>query len=325
VERAKRIGGSELLKEKGYFYILAVPLGEEDLARAEFEALVGTAANDGRLPTAPQGVDVSRAAYVSVCAEHIASAAELEELCCQVRQENLKAAGFAIREKRIPHKLKAHLREGVIRVADCIGGYPALGNPSVEFILVATPAGWHFGRQVSESKRSWTRHARKLHSCSSSISSRMARAMVNLGGLPGQRLLDPCCGAGTILIEAADMGLKAVGCDINPLWPPRAAENARKHGLAVETFAGDAREIDGHFDVVVTNLPYGRNTPWEADLAPQILAHMRRLAPRLVVVSGQPLERILRDVGYQERLRATASKGSLVRYFYSCVALQNGP
>jgi hypothetical protein len=45
----------------------------------------------------------------------------------------------------------------------------------------------------------------------------VARALCAAFGAPGQRLLDPFCGGGTVLIEAMVAGLRAAGVDLNPL------------------------------------------------------------------------------------------------------------
>jgi hypothetical protein len=45
----------------------------------------------------------------------------------------------------------------------------------------------------------------------------VARALCAAFGAPGQRLLDPFCGSGTVLIEAMVAGLRAAGVDLNPL------------------------------------------------------------------------------------------------------------
>lgn len=307
------------MEKRRYFYLLSTPRGEEEVAQAEFQALVGTVADDPRLPFAPLAAEVNRAAYVSFCAEHIASSADVEGLCRQIRERGLAAERFAIREERIPHGLKTNFRESVIEIANSITGRPDLQNPLVEFVLVASPKGWHFGRIISKSDRSWAAHTKKLHSYSSSISARMARAMVNMAGRAGKKLLDPCCGAGTILIEAASIGLEAVGCDSNPTWPPKARENTQHFGLSVEVFVADAREIGGVFDAIVTDLPYGRNIPTDAKQTEEILAHLRELAPIMVLVAGQPLDDVLGRLGYKSRLAATAKKGGLVRYFYSSI------
>jgi tRNA G10 N-methylase Trm11 len=40
--------------------------------------------------------------------------------------------------------------------------------------------------------------------------------MVQLAGVPSGVLLDPCCGSGTILREALEVGWEAVGSDLDP-------------------------------------------------------------------------------------------------------------
>ena len=50
-----------------------------------------------------------------------------------------------------------------------------------------------------------------------SLHPRYARALVNLTRAKrGQRLLDPFCGTGGILLEAASIGLRVSGSDISP-------------------------------------------------------------------------------------------------------------
>lgn len=85
----------------------------------------------------------------------------------------------------------------------------------------------------------------------------VAAAMVRLAGAPGGTLLDPCCGSGTILAEAADAGWRASGGDIDPGAVRTAAANVP----AASVGAGDARELalaDASVAAYVSNLPFGR-------------------------------------------------------------------
>lgn len=85
----------------------------------------------------------------------------------------------------------------------------------------------------------------------------LAAAMISLAGRPSGVLLDPCCGSGTILAEAAAAGWTARGIDLDP----EAAEAARKNAPAAETERGDARATGiapGSVAACVTNLPFGR-------------------------------------------------------------------
>jgi SAM-dependent methyltransferase len=86
----------------------------------------------------------------------------------------------------------------------------------------------------------------------------VAALMVGLAGEPRDVLLDPCCGAGTILSEALAAGWPAVqGSDIDP----EAVEIARRNVPRAGVLPGDARSIDlpdESVGAVVSNLPFGQ-------------------------------------------------------------------
>jgi tRNA G10 N-methylase Trm11 len=59
-----------------------------------------------------------------------------------------------------------------------------------------------------------------------SISSRLAKVLLNLGGLSrGELMLDPFCGSGTILSEAVLAGVNCIGVDKNPVRIQNAERN----------------------------------------------------------------------------------------------------
>jgi len=92
----------------------------------------------------------------------------------------------------------------------------------------------------------------------------VAAAMSCLAGArPGGRLLDPFCGAGTIMVEAAAgaTDLVAVGLDFDAEAVAQARANAGRAGVEVALVVGDAARLPfrpGWADVVVTNPPWGR-------------------------------------------------------------------
>ena len=104
-----------------------------------------------------------------------------------------------------------------------------------------------------------------------SLSPRLAQLLLNLSGLsPGQRLLDPFCGPGTIISEGALMSLNCIGIDSNPTRVAQAKRNLawveKQSGrsLAYEIKTGDARDFQGKFDGIVTEpilLPRFHSTP----------------------------------------------------------------
>jgi 23S rRNA G2445 N2-methylase RlmL len=110
----------------------------------------------------------------------------------------------------------------------------------------------------------------------------LAFAMVDLAGAPGRvgrTLLDPCCGAGTVLAEALAAGWAAEGTDIDAAAVEAAARNAP--GATVQL--GDARELllpDDYVAACVSSLPSGRQLRrpggWQ-DWAAAALAEMSRV------------------------------------------------
>jgi len=99
------------------------------------------------------------------------------------------------------------------------------------------------------------------------ISIRLARIMLNFAGVkPGKNLIDPFCGAGTILQEALFIGANASGLDIDLKMTKDADENLRwfsekyKTASSWDVRSGDARKLSSYFtsrnfDFIVTE-PY---------------------------------------------------------------------
>jgi tRNA G10 N-methylase Trm11 len=82
-------------------------------------------------------------------------------------------------------------------------------------------------------------------------------ALVGVG--PGDVVLDPCCGAGTLAVEAARAGAAALGADLDPAALSAAARNGR--GADVRWLRADAGALPvaaGSVDRVLVNPPWGR-------------------------------------------------------------------
>lgn len=104
----------------------------------------------------------------------------------------------------------------------------------------------------------------------------VAAAMVRLAGDPDGPFVDPCCGSGTLLSEAAATGWSDVlGLDIDGTAVPVARRNARRAHVEV----GDALHMpfaDGSIAAVVSNLPFGKQYDIQGSL-PDLLAEIARV------------------------------------------------
>ncbi len=77
----------------------------------------------------------------------------------------------------------------------------------------------------------------------------LARRAIETYSDPGDLVVDPMCGIGTTLVEAADLGRRAAGVELEPRWAKLAAANlnqahheGRVHAPA-RVIEGDARQL----------------------------------------------------------------------------------
>jgi tRNA (guanine6-N2)-methyltransferase len=113
----------------------------------------------------------------------------------------------------------------------------------------------------------------------------------------GSCVLDPCCGAGTILVEAALDGAAAYGGDSDSAAIVAARANVQAAGVAARILSWDAQALpiaDASVDCIVSNLPWGRAVRVDAALASfyrRICAEMQRvIAPdgRIALLTSTP-------------------------------------
>jgi tRNA (guanine6-N2)-methyltransferase len=115
----------------------------------------------------------------------------------------------------------------------------------------------------------------------------VAYAMNMLSGVyPGCHMLDPCCGTGTLLIEAKRLvpDVITIGSDIDRDSLRAAARNGpNAHCRWVQADLGRLPYRDGFADSVVANLPWGRNVlaqgAIQGNMSLAVAEAMRVLAP----------------------------------------------
>lgn len=122
---------------------------------------------------------------------------------------------------------------------------------------------------IQHTKESLYKRFKKSFNHPAAIKSTIAYGMLCLAGIKKRdTLLDPMCGSGTIVLEAASLfkdKIKIIAGDINKEYVKGAEENARLNGLKkfIEFKRIDATKLEKYFekadkiDKIVTNPPYG--------------------------------------------------------------------
>ncbi|WP_338752353.1 methyltransferase domain-containing protein [Bacillus sp. FJAT-52991] len=200
-----------------------------------------------------------------------------------------------------------------------INGEADLHHPKRLFGVMVVNGRWVFGDYV-KSEPVWFKHQQKPNSYSTALNTRVARAVVNIA-IPnpsGIKAIDPCCGIGTVLVEALSMGIDIVGSDRNPLVLGGARENIAHFGLSGEVKLADIRDVTNEYDVAIIDLPYNLCSVITPEEQNEMLRSARRFTKKVVVVTVEPIDEILINTGFVIMDRAVALKGSFTREVIVC-------
>lgn len=299
-----------------YLYLTATPHGLTELVRAECLALTGSVPNMDGIAISEKCVDVRRGAYLKSCSAVLFEVSSLAELCENIKSIDLHADEFRVSVVKKPRNLKINSMTLARDIGKVIGGRANLSQPQTTFLTVVTGDKIWFGQLLSESDSAWLTHNQRPYMTSSSLPARLARVLVNLVAAPGNSLLDPCCGTGTIVMSAAHNGIHAIGYDVNPKMVGATTKNLQHFGLSANVALGDAREIDGQFDAIATDLPYGINLVKDSSQEMEILSNLQACAPKAAFIDLRDLSKPLTDLGYQIEVVLPVPKLSIVRRIF---------
>lgn len=169
-----------------------------------------------------------------------------------------------------------------------------LENPDNEFRVIESEGSYFLGSLIAsvDRKRIDSRQAKnRTYFSPVSLSPRYARAFLNICGVStGKLVLDPFCGTGGILIEAALLGATIAGSDIDPEMVAGTRANLQQ---AIPGREWDLHTIDvgqirklGMFDAVVTDPPYGRSSFKNSEELSALYSRALRSILDVLVVGG---------------------------------------
>ena len=147
-------------------------------------------------------------------------------------------------------------KEGRLNIAlwpKTIAQNSLLAPPNAEVLAIFTEKNLYIARTriVYDSMlQQYRDESRPFVSAEISTSPKISRTLLTLAGArPGDTILDPFCGTGTLLMEAAILGMKCIGVDINGDQVQGARSNLKwlskdlGQKLEYDIFRGDTREL----------------------------------------------------------------------------------
>lgn len=271
------------------------------LVAAECAALTGATPGADGVADCERTDRIGRGAFVHQGIRVLATAESFDELVDDVRAlgDGLDADGFRIDVHDPLEQISLSGIEIATALADAIPFGPNLSMPRRRFLVVPHAERLVFGDVIAAADAGYRRHDSKPWTTSSSLDSRFARALINL--VPDARsILDPCCGAGSIVVEAASLGLEAFGVDWKVPLVGMTRENLAHFGYRGRAVQADSRTHEQRADAVVTDIPYGHAIDSDEGEIRAIIEQCAGLARHGVFVAPADIATWLEGAGYTD-------------------------
>jgi tRNA G10 N-methylase Trm11 len=332
-----------------HIYVYACHEDEQALCQLELRTLLGAETVLGaRYAVSARRVEPSRSPFLKLRLDVLFEAGSLPELASQVATLTVQGSTFKVafaetdaavstdRQREVAREIGRHLR-----------GKAEMRRPEQWFAVTELGGRWLFGH-CSYGEAVWLQHQQKPQNYSTALSTRVARAVVNIAvpETAGTRVIDPCCGIGTVLVEAMSIGIDIVGCDINPLAVRGARVNLDHFGMPNVVRLADMRTLglvgeqassptslgsigeqvmesptspQVRYDSLILDMPYNLCSKLPEDEQLQMLQSARRLAKRAVIVTTEQIDSLIVQAGFRIAERCTVNKGNFSRQIIVCV------
>lgn len=283
-----------------YIYTFNYENIESDLCKLESKYVFGTK-EQNKLLFSDQKIEPSISSFIKNRIEIISFASDYDTLLNEIKKEDIRVEGFKV-EYLVFEGDKTEYANRLSKLRDIgfsIEGMHDYYNPKTTYALCNHENTWYFGILV-KNNFDWHKHKQKPHSFSNSISVNIAKSLVNVAakGNKEAKLLDACCGMGTIMLEACFAGNNIEGCDINEKIAKNARENLEYFNYNTKIYHSDIKDLDLKYDAVIIDLPYNLFTKVNDNDISHIIKASAEITDRLVIVSTTDITAIISDIGF---------------------------
>ncbi len=302
-----------------FIYTYTCTNDEVSLCELEQRSMFGKQAQSNILESELR-MDPSRSPFISSRLDMLYEGHSLQDIVTQVAdmspsQESFKVVFNQHSQDSEAMKFRYEQRRTIEReIGLNLKGEADLIAPERVYGVMIIGERWLFGVH-HKNEAIWLKHMNKPQAYSTALSTRLARAVVNIA-IPhpaGIRAIDPCCGMGTVLVEALSMGIDITGRDINPLVTQGARENIAHFGLVGEVISGAIQQVTDTYDVAIIDMPYNLCSVISTEDQLTMLQSAARMANRVVVITIESIDSLIESAGLVIVDRCIAQKGVFVR------------
>ncbi len=311
----KNINGS-------FLYFINYHDNERELCKMEMRCLFNREINE-KYFFSDIDINASKSPFIKSKIKIIYSDESLDRMVRKIKEDNLSYDDFKVSyvkseqgDVQYEDRLEATRKIGFV-----VNGYPDMHKPRNPLAVTKINGLWIFG-EYERNDFKWQKHNDKPYSYSNALGLRMARALVNIAMKDNEEgtLIDPCCGVGTVVIEALDLGIKVKGCEISKQIAYNARENVEFLGYLRDTIVCyDMHKIKDKYDSAIIDIPYGLFSPVTLEEQKAIIHTARNICEKMVIVTFEDMEKFIVEAGFSVIDKCVVPKGNFKRHILVCV------
>ena len=246
-------------------------------------------------------VNPSISPFIKSRFEIILSSENYSELLKKIKKENIQVEEFKV-EYLILDGDSTSYRERLEKLRDIgfsIEGDPNYTSPKIIYSVCKYQGVWFFGI-LNKKNIDWLKHKKKPYSFSNSLNMDIAKSLVSIAskGNKTSKLLDACCGYGTVMLEACYAGFSIEGCDINWKATKHTRLNLEHFNYSSNVYRSDIKDLTKKYDAVIIDLPYNLYAYSDDLIVSNIIESTTKLTTRIVVVSISDIANLIRKAGF---------------------------
>jgi len=256
-------------------------------------------------------MEPSSSAFIKNRLDIISLSDDYSTLINEIKKENICVEGFKV-EYLVFEGDTTQYAERLKKLKDIgysIEGIPNYYKPTITYALCYFEGIWYFGILIKDSF-DWHKHKHKPYSYCNSISISIAKALVNIAAKANKekKLLDACCGVGTIMLEACFAENNIEGCDINRKICKNARENLSHFNYTANIYHSDIKDISKNYEAAIIDLPYNLFSSASDNDILHIIESTAEITNQLVIVSTSDITNLICKVGFRISDHCSVSK-----------------
>lgn len=304
---------------KQYFYTVKYTAKEETLCKMEMKYLFSKDFEENFF-FSDFYVDPFRSPFIKQCISVIYTGDTLDDIVQQILSNNLSYDKFKIRYLNLDVDIPYDERRKIEYILGYnVNGFADIHNPVNMLGVTKIKNKWVFG-ELKENKENWKVHNNQPYNYSNALGVRTARALVNIAVSNNfcTKLIDPCCGIGTVVMEALSLGINIKGVELNPLIAENAKKNLQHFGYEDVISCESMHNIDEYYDCAIVDMPYGLFNPTTLEDQLNIIETTRRIAAKAIFITYENMEQHFINFNFKIVDRCHVAKGSFKRYITIC-------